>query len=174
MLSRLARLSAASSAATSASASSLSVAALSLSAQRRAQALVAHVRLAASASASVAPVRSFFFHRSSALLKMSEVGTDAPAPGSDTIFGKISRGELGTKFLHEDDRCVAFSDVNPQAPTHFLVVPKKPLAQLRSATAEDEALLGHLLVVASKVALAQGLEPGFRVVINDGKQGCQR
>jgi histidine triad (HIT) family protein len=105
---------------------------------------------------------------------MSEVGTDAPAPGSDTIFGKISRGELGTKFLHEDDRCVAFSDVNPQAPTHFLVVPKKPLAQLRSATEEDEALLGHLLVVASKVALAQGLEPGFRVVINDGKQGCQR
>jgi hypothetical protein len=56
---------------------------------------------------------------------------------------------------------------------HFLVIPKKPLAQLRHATAEDEAMLGHLLVVAHKVALKQGLEPGFRVVINDGKQGCQ-
>ncbi len=48
---------------------------------------------------------------------MSEVGTNAPPPGEDTIFGKIARGELGTKFLHEDDHCVAFSDLNPQAPT---------------------------------------------------------
>ena len=53
------------------------------------------------------------------------------------------------------------------------MIPKKAIAQLRHATAEDEALLGHMMVVAAKVALAQGLEPGFRVVINDGKQGCQ-
>jgi len=131
------------------------------------------LRRARSLAAQIAPspTAARSLHRAPAA--MSEVGSDAPAPGSDTIFGKISRGELGTKFLHEDDRCVAFSDMNPQAPTHFLVIPKKPIAQLRHATEEDEALLGHLMTVAAKVALKQGLEPGFRVVINDGKQGCQ-
>ena len=68
---------------------------------------------------------------------------------------------------------MAFSDLSPQAPTHFLVIPRKPIAQLRHATAEDESLIGHLFVVASKVALQQGLEPGFRVVVNDGKEGAQ-
>lgn len=68
---------------------------------------------------------------------------------------------------------MAFNDVSPQAPTHFLVIPKKPITQLSKSEDVDAPLLGHLLLVARKVALQQGLGEGFRVVINDGKNGCQ-
>jgi len=94
-------------------------------------------------------------------------------PGGDTIFGMILRKEIPATFLYEDDQCVAFKDVNPTAPTHFLVIPRKPIVQLSAAEDSDEALLGHLLIVARKVAKEQGLGDGFRVVINDGKNGCQ-
>ncbi|KAL5104840.1 Histidine triad nucleotide-binding protein 1 [Taenia crassiceps] len=91
----------------------------------------------------------------------------------DTIFGKIVRKEIPTKFLYEDDLCVAFDDISPQAPTHFLVVPKKPIQQLDSATEDDEALLGRLLIAAKKVAAQKNLAKGYRVVINNGREGCQ-
>jgi hypothetical protein len=68
---------------------------------------------------------------SSPVRAMSEIGVSPPAnKNEDTIFGKISRGELGTKFLYEDERACAFSDMHPQAPTHFLVIPKKPIRML--------------------------------------------
>lgn len=70
-------------------------------------------------------------------------------------------------------QCVAFHDVAPQAPTHFLVIPKKEIAQLSLASDDDELLLGHLLSVGKKVAKKLGLDSGFRVVINDGKDGAQ-
>lgn len=70
-------------------------------------------------------------------------------------------------------QCVAFNDVAPQAPVHFLVIPRKTIPQLSKATEEDEALLGHLMLVGKKVAAEQGMEEGFRVVINDGKNGAQ-
>lgn len=70
-------------------------------------------------------------------------------------------------------QCVAFNDVNPQAPVHFLVIPRKPISQLSKATEEDKELLGHLLFTGQKVAAQVGLENGFRVVINDGKDGAQ-
>ncbi|XP_075155545.1 histidine triad nucleotide binding protein 1 [Haematobia irritans] len=95
------------------------------------------------------------------------------APSEDTIFGKILRKEIPCNFIYEDDKCVAFHDVNAQAPTHFLVIPRKPIAMLSHATEEDEALLGHLMVVGSKVAKDLGLEQGYRVVINNGKDGAQ-
>uniref|UniRef100_A0A1L8EGS2 Putative zinc-binding protein of the histidine triad hit family n=2 Tax=Haematobia irritans TaxID=7368 RepID=A0A1L8EGS2_HAEIR len=95
------------------------------------------------------------------------------APSEDTIFGKILRKEIPCNFIYEDDKCVAFHDVNAQAPTHFLVIPRKPIAMLSQATEEDEALLGHLMVVGSKVAKDLGLEQGYRVVINNGKDGAQ-
>ena len=95
------------------------------------------------------------------------------APGGDTIFGKILRKEISCKFIYEDDQCVAFHDVNPQAPVHFLVIPRKPIPHLSTSGDEDEALLGHLLVVARKVAKQQNLNDGFRLVINDGKHGAQ-
>ena len=87
--------------------------------------------------------------------------------------GKIARGEIPTKFLYEDDRCVAFSDLHPQAPTHFLVIPRKAISQLSKADESDEALLGHLMIVAARVAKQLKLDDGFRVVVNDGKDGCQ-
>lgn len=68
--------------------------------------------------------------------------------GGDTIFGKILRKEIPCNFIYEDDKCVAFHDVSPQAPVHFLVIPRKPIPQLSKASEEDEQLLGHLMVFA--------------------------
>lgn len=101
------------------------------------------------------------------------VKAQAAAPGGDTIFHKILRKEIPATFIYEDDFCVAFNDVNPQAPVHFLVIPRKPIAQLSLAQVEDEVILGRLLYVAQKVAKEQGLTNGFRTVINDGKDGAQ-
>ena len=70
-------------------------------------------------------------------------------------------------------QCVAFNDINPQAPVHFLVIPRKPLPQLSSATDEDRELLGHLMLVANKVAQEQGLQRGYRLVVNNGPDGAQ-
>ncbi|XP_028028740.1 histidine triad nucleotide-binding protein 1-like [Bombyx mandarina] len=96
------------------------------------------------------------------------------APGGDTIFGKILRKEIPANFIYEDEQCVAFNDVNPQAPTHVLVIPRKPIPQLSLADDTDEQLLGHLLIVARKVAAQLGLDKtGFRLVVNDGKNGAQ-
>ncbi|XP_011136968.1 histidine triad nucleotide-binding protein 1 [Harpegnathos saltator] len=95
------------------------------------------------------------------------------APGGDTIFGKILRKEIPCKFIYEDDKCVAFNDINPQAPVHFLVIPRKTIQQLSKADDEDQNLLGHLMIVARKVAKQEGLKNGFRLVVNDGKHGAQ-
>jgi histidine triad (HIT) family protein len=86
---------------------------------------------------------------------------------ADTIFGKIERGEASAEIIYEDDRALAFRDLNPAAPTHVLVIPRKPLETLAAAGEEDESLLGHLLLVANRVAEDAGLE-NFRVVINNG------
>ena len=86
---------------------------------------------------------------------------------ADTIFGKIERGEASAEIVYEDDRALAFRDLNPAAPTHVLVIPRKPLETLAAAREEDESLLGHLLLVANRVAKDAGLE-NFRVVINNG------
>ncbi|XP_064106508.1 adenosine 5'-monophosphoramidase HINT1-like [Macrobrachium nipponense] len=105
---------------------------------------------------------------------MSEVEkAQTAAPGGDTIFGKIIRGEIPTKFIHEDDQCVAFNDISPQAPVHFLVIPRKPIDMIENAGDEDEKLLGHLLLVARKVAKEQGLTKGYRLVVNNGQEGAQ-
>eukprot|EP00356_Strombidium_inclinatum_P007220 CAMPEP_0170487224 /NCGR_PEP_ID=MMETSP0208-20121228/6086_1 /TAXON_ID=197538 /ORGANISM="Strombidium inclinatum, Strain S3" /LENGTH=107 /DNA_ID=CAMNT_0010761441 /DNA_START=15 /DNA_END=338 /DNA_ORIENTATION=+ len=91
-----------------------------------------------------------------------------------TIFDKIVAKEIPAKIIYEDDKCLAFNDVNPVAKTHFLVIPKdrQGLTQLIKATPEHAALLGHLMFVVAKVAKEQGLENGYRVVVNDGKDGC--
>ncbi|XP_062285877.1 histidine triad nucleotide-binding protein 1 [Scomber scombrus] len=94
-------------------------------------------------------------------------------PGGDTIFGKIVRKEIPATFIHEDDQCVAFNDVAPQAPTHILVVPKKPIVQLSQAEESDAALLGHMMIVAKKCAAQAGLSKGYRIVVNDGQDGGQ-
>jgi histidine triad (HIT) family protein len=86
---------------------------------------------------------------------------------SDTIFGKIARGELSADILYEDEDVVAFRDISPQAPTHVLVMPRKPIPTLNDARPEDAELLGRLLLVAAKVAAQLGIaEQGYRTVIN--------
>ena len=77
--------------------------------------------------------------------------------GEATIFDKILDGSIPTKFIHEDDKCVAFMDVAPQAPVHFLVIPRKRIAMIEDAEDGDAELLGHLLLAAKKVAKEQGL-----------------
>jgi histidine triad (HIT) family protein len=91
---------------------------------------------------------------------------------ADTIFGKIARGEMKADVVYQDDRALAFRDIAPQAPTHILVIPRKPIPRLSASTAEDDALLGHLLAVARKVASEQGLSD-FRLVVNDGAAAGQ-
>lgn len=91
---------------------------------------------------------------------------------SDTIFGKIINREIDADIIYEDEQSLAFRDVNPQAPTHFLVIPKKPIAKLSDADEEDRDLLGHLLLVAGKVARQEGLED-FRLNVNNGAGASQ-
>ncbi|XP_065164371.1 adenosine 5'-monophosphoramidase HINT1 [Atheta coriaria] len=95
------------------------------------------------------------------------------SPGDDTIFGKILRGEIPCKLIYEDEQCVAFDDISPQAPVHYLVIPRKPIPQLSKASDADEQLLGHLMLVARKIAKDRGLDNGFRMVVNDGPIGAQ-
>ena len=91
----------------------------------------------------------------------------------ETIFSKIIRREIPADIVYEDDQCLAFRDINPQAPTHILVIPKKPIAMLGDAAAEDKALLGHLLLTVKDIAKQVGLDNGYRVVINSGAEGGQ-
>lgn len=92
---------------------------------------------------------------------------------TDTIFGKIIRREIPADIIYEDDLALAFRDINPQAPTHILVIPKKPIPQLSVAESDDHALLGHLLLTVKRVAEQAGLSNGYRVVINNGSDGGQ-
>ncbi|CAL4164591.1 unnamed protein product, partial [Meganyctiphanes norvegica] len=89
--------------------------------------------------------------------------------GSSGVF----RQRLKTSFISKSIECVAFTDVAPQAPTHFLVIPRKPIAMLSDAEDTDAALLGHLMNVARKVAKEQGLEKGYRLIVNNGQDGAQ-
>lgn len=91
-----------------------------------------------------------------------------------TVFSRIVKGEIPARIVYDDERVLAFHDVSPKAPTHVLVIPKREIPRLSNATEADEALLGHLLLVARKVARELGLdEKGYRVVINTGEDGGQ-
>ncbi|HIK20365.1 MAG TPA: histidine triad nucleotide-binding protein [Synechococcus sp. M44_DOE_062] len=92
---------------------------------------------------------------------------------SDTVFGKIIRREIPAQIVYEDDRALAFKDIAPQAPVHILVVPKEPISGISQAKPEHEALLGHLLLTAQRVAAEAGLSKGYRLVINEGEDGGQ-
>lgn len=91
-----------------------------------------------------------------------------------TIFSKIIAGEIPANIIHDDEHCLAFHDVSPQAPTHVLVIPKKPIPSLNELAAEDAAVLGHLWLIIPKLASDLGLaEGGYRVVVNCGRDGGQ-
>ena len=92
----------------------------------------------------------------------------------DTIFGKIIRREIPADIVYEDDLCLAFRDVSPQAPTHVLLIPKKPIPKLSDVTNDDKALLGHMMVTLKSLAEQLGIaEDGYRIVINTGTDGGQ-
>ncbi|XP_008334170.1 histidine triad nucleotide-binding protein 2, mitochondrial isoform X3 [Cynoglossus semilaevis] len=94
----------------------------------------------------------------------------SPAP---TIFSKVIDKSIPADIIYEDEKCLAFRDVNPQAPVHFLVITRIPIPRISAVKADDAELLGHLLVVAKNVAKQESLTEGYRVVINDGKHGAQ-
>jgi len=91
----------------------------------------------------------------------------------DCIFCKVIAGTIPAARVYDDEQCIAFTDVNPQAPHHVLVVPKVHVTSLAFTTAKDQELLGHLMVAANEVARQQGLEHGYRVVVNTGPDGGQ-
>lgn len=90
-----------------------------------------------------------------------------------TIFQKIIDGEIPANIVHEDDLCLAFHDVSPQAPVHALLIPRKPIVSLDQLTAEDAQLSGHLLNMIPQIAAKLGLTEGYRTIINTGKDGGQ-
>lgn len=90
-----------------------------------------------------------------------------------TLFEKICDRELPASIVYEDELCVAFRDINPGAPTHVLLVPRKPIPKLSDAGPEDQALLGHLMLAAGKVARQLGVGEAFRLAINNGAEAGQ-
>lgn len=90
-----------------------------------------------------------------------------------TLFEKIIDRELPATIVYEDELCVAIRDINPGAPLHLLLIPRKPIARLTDAGADDQALLGHLLLTASKLAREQGFGEAFRLVVNNGAEAGQ-
>ena len=90
-----------------------------------------------------------------------------------TLFGKVIRREIPADIVYEDDLCLAFRDINPQAPTHVLLIPKKEIDRLSSADGADQALLGHMMLAAAKVARQLGVGDAFRLVVNNGAEAGQ-
>ena len=92
----------------------------------------------------------------------------------DCLFCKIAAGEIPSNKVYEDDKILAFHDIAPAAPVHVLLIPRKPIPSIAAATAEDAALLAHLMLKVGDIARAEGLEAGgFRTVLNTGDDGGQ-
>lgn len=92
---------------------------------------------------------------------------------TETIFSKIIRKEISADIVYEDEWAIGFRDISPQAPVHILVIPKKPIPRLADADADDQLLLGHLLMTVKHIAEQEDLQDGYRVVINTGSDGGQ-
>ena len=92
---------------------------------------------------------------------------------SETIFDKIISKEMSAEIVYEDDECLAFKDVNPQAPIHILIIPKISIAKIADADTADQKILGHLLLKAGEIAEDLGVKDAFRIVINNGEEAGQ-
>lgn len=90
-----------------------------------------------------------------------------------TIFSRIIAGEVPARIVHDDESCLVFHDVNPQAPVHLLVIPKRPIVNVAALGADDASLVGHLVLVAAAVARKLGISDGYRLVFNCGRDGGQ-
>eukprot|EP00879_Flechtneria_rotunda_P004736 GHRR01005005.1.p1 GENE.GHRR01005005.1~~GHRR01005005.1.p1 ORF type:complete len:172 (+),score=50.00 GHRR01005005.1:68-583(+) len=120
------------------------------------------------------PVRRLIRTMSNEAAAAAAAAKQADSKGP-TLFDKIISKEIPATIIYEDDQALAFRDINPQAPVHFLVIPKhrNGLTRLSKMDESHKAQVGHLLYVAQLVAKQENLLPGFRVIINDGPQGCQ-
>jgi len=92
---------------------------------------------------------------------------------SETLFTKIINREIPADIVYEDELCLAFKDINPQAPLHILMIPKKNIVKISDATEQEQDLLGHILLKAGEIANAQGYGEAFRLVINNGENAGQ-
>lgn len=91
----------------------------------------------------------------------------------ETIFSKIINGDIPADIIYQDEYCICINDIHPQAPTHVLVIPKKPIPRLADATVEDKELLGQLMLAVGTIAEQLGVSEAFRVVINNGAAAGQ-
>ena len=89
------------------------------------------------------------------------------------LFTKIINREIPADIVYEDEQCLAFRDIDPKAPTHILIIPKKEIAKISEATAEDQQLLGYLLLKAKDIAHQEGISDNFRLVVNNGAEAGQ-
>jgi len=92
---------------------------------------------------------------------------------SDCLFCKIIAGDIPADKIYEDDDVLAFRDISPQAPSHFLVIPKKHISDLNRIGEEDDGLAGKVIRIGAQLAAQEGLDGGYRVVFNNGPDGCQ-
>lgn len=92
---------------------------------------------------------------------------------TETIFSKIIKGDIPATKVYGDEHCIAINDISPRAPIHILVIPRKAIPRLVDATAEDKALMGHLMWVAGEIARQKGISDAFRLVVNNGKGAGQ-
>ncbi|MGD2006365.1 MAG: histidine triad nucleotide-binding protein [Pseudomonadales bacterium] len=92
---------------------------------------------------------------------------------SDCIFCKILGGDIPSNRVYEDEHCIAFHDVQPAAPVHLLVIPRKHISSLDALTPQDQELMGHIMTRIPEIARNQGLDQGYRTVVNTGEQGGQ-
>ncbi len=90
-----------------------------------------------------------------------------------TIFTRIINGDIPADFIYKDDVCVCIKDASPQAPTHILIIPRKPIPRVVDAAAEDAEILGHLMLTAGKVARQLGVDDAFRLIVNNGEGAGQ-
>ena len=104
---------------------------------------------------------------------MTDEAKSTETAQEETIFSKIIKREIPAKIVYEDDLCLAFEDINPQAPTHILLIPKKPIVKLSDAELEDRELMGHLMMTVGKIARELGIEDAFRLAVNNGAKAGQ-
>src|SRR5277367_498519 len=99
--------------------------------------------------------------------------TPSSSQSSDCLFCRIVTGDIPASRIYEDELCIGFPDINPQAPTHILIIPKQHIASTAKAVAKDTALMGHLVSTAAAIARKEGLDKGYRIVVNTGEEGGQ-
>ena len=92
---------------------------------------------------------------------------------NDCLFCKIIRGEIPSEIIYQDDKVIVFNDINPQAPVHFLVIPKEHIESANDITKENSDLIGYIIYIASKLAKEKALDDGYRIVNNCGAEGGQ-